>query len=225
MVDNKILITFLAIDIIFLLTGALMLAVGIIYMPSMTSSIAMQTDVGTRLLLQNTPLTAALANAVLVFFTFFVSIPGAIISKNRTFLRVTSWLIIACALFSLALGLDIWFSTLSSRTNFGILWSQQTAAEQSLLQQQFNCCGWMNSTSPPFVTDNVCPTAAAAAQKVGCVVPFWSFANSFLDIVFTSLFGIVALDGILFLSTVVVLKDRAQKERYRLIDEKTGQRI
>lgn len=36
---------------------------------------------------------------------------------------------------------------------------------------------------------------------------------------------IVALDGILFLSTVVVLKDRAQKERYRLIDDKTGLRI
>lgn len=35
----------------------------------------------------------------------------------------------------------------------------------------------------------------------------------------------VALDGILFLSTVVVLKDRAQKERYRLIDDKTGLRI
>jgi len=114
-------------------------------------------------------------------------------------------------------------------------------ATKMLTYVQFKCCGWMNSTSPPFVTDNVCPTAAAAAQQVGCVVPFWSFANSFLDIVFTSLFGIVgmsrqpiisrllltsvALDGILFLSTVVVLKDRAQKERYRLIDEKTGLRI
>lgn len=57
MMDNKILITFLAIDIIFLLTGGLMLAVGIIFMPSMTSSLALQTDVGTRLLIQNTPLT------------------------------------------------------------------------------------------------------------------------------------------------------------------------
>lgn len=77
----------------------------------------------------------------MVFFTFFISIPGAVMSKSRVFLRVTSWLIIACALFSLALGLDIWFSTLSTKTNFGALWAQQTAAEQSLLQQQVNWIG------------------------------------------------------------------------------------
>lgn len=55
--ENKILITFLAIDVIFFLTGVLMLAVGVVFMPNMTSSITMQTDVATRLLIQNTPLT------------------------------------------------------------------------------------------------------------------------------------------------------------------------
>ena len=73
------------------------------------------------------------------------------------------------------------------------------------------------------------------------MAPFSSFANSFLDIVFTAMFGIVgkleahssgqranckltplALDGFLFLSSAVLLKDRAQRERYRLIDRKSG---
>lgn len=57
MMDNKILITFLAIDVIFLLTGVLMLAVGIVFMPGMTSSMTTHADVATTLLIQNTPLT------------------------------------------------------------------------------------------------------------------------------------------------------------------------
>jgi hypothetical protein len=34
----------------------------------------------------------------------------------------------------------------------------------------------------------------------------------------------LALDGFLFLSAIVVLKDRAEKERYKLIDAKYGSR-
>jgi hypothetical protein len=33
---------------------------------------------------------------------------------------------------------------------------------------------------------------------------------------------VAALDVMLFLSAIVVLKDRAQKERYRMIDAKSG---
>jgi len=49
----------------------------------------------------------------------------------------------------------------------------------------------MNSTFPPFVQDNICPSAAAAAGKQGCVGPFSNFNNSFLDVIFTALFGVV----------------------------------
>ena len=61
-----------------------------------------------------------------------------------------------------------------------------------------------------------------AAQKVNCVGPFSNFANGFLDLIFTALFGIVGLDVALLLSVVVVLKSRAERERYRHIDEKNG---
>lgn len=61
-----------------------------------------------------------------------------------------------------------------------------------------------------------------ASQKVNCVGPFSSFANGFLDLVFTALFGIVGLDVALLLSVVVVLRRRAEMERYRHIDEKNG---
>lgn len=88
--------------------------------------------------------------------------------------------------------------------------------------RQFKCCGYLNPVNPPFVTDSVCTDPATAARLGGCVGPFGSFANQFLDIVFTAMFGAVALDVIVFFSSVVLLKDRAEQERYRMIDRKFG---
>lgn len=88
--------------------------------------------------------------------------------------------------------------------------------------KQFNCCGYFNSTSPPFALDATCPNALVAAARVGCVTPFSSFANNFLDLVFTGAFGIVGIDVALIMATAMLLKDRKEKERYRHIDEKNG---
>ena len=85
-----------------------------------------------------------------------------------------------------------------------------------------NCCGYANSTSPPFVPDTTCPNALVAAAQLGCVTPFSKEANNFLDLVFTGAFGIVGIDAILVICTAIVLKDRKEKERYRFIDEKNG---
>jgi hypothetical protein len=57
---------------------------------------------------------------------------------------------------------------------------------------------------------------------VGCVKPFSTYANDFLDMVFTGAFGIVGVDVLLILCTAILLKDRKEKERYRHIDEKNG---
>ena len=74
---------------------------------------------------------------------------------------------------------------------------------------------------------------------VGCITPFSKLANNFLDVVFTGAFGIVGmcrnwfqiclranifigLDVVLILGIAIVLKDRKEKARYRVIDEKNG---
>ena len=165
---------------------------------------------------------ALTVNAVLTFLAFLVSIPGIVSTRNRFFFRLQSLLLISTALLTLVVGLIIWFSTLKTRSSLGTLWALQTSDEQKLLQQRFQCCGYINSTFPPFQIDDVCPDAKTAATKPGCVGPFSGFANSYLDILFTTLFGIVAVDGFAFLAGVVVLKDRAEKKRYRMIDEKGG---
>jgi hypothetical protein len=92
------------------------------------------------------------------------------------------------------------------------------------------------------VTDSQCPSALAAASQEGCVSPFSTFANNFLDMIFTGAFGIVGMpsirdmsvytsltmgtgvDVVLIFATLMLSKDRAEKERYHYIDEKTGTR-
>ena len=49
-----------------------------------------------------------------------------------------------------------------------------------------------------------------------------SHANSLLSRVFTTQFAIVGIDMILLLAIACLLKDRKEKERYALIDAKTG---
>ena len=39
----------------------------------------------------------------------------------------------------------------------------------------------------------MCPNAFIAAQTKGCVGPFSNFANGFLDLIFTAMFGIVGM--------------------------------
>jgi hypothetical protein len=80
----------------------------------------------------------------------------------------------------------------------------------------------MDANTPPFIVDSTCPNSLIASQKQGCVGPFSSFANSYLDLVFTAAFGIVGVDVFMLLCIVMVLKHRAEQGRYRHIDEKNG---
>jgi hypothetical protein len=72
------------------------------------------------------------------------------------------------------------------------------------------------------VQDGTCLNSLVAAQKGGCIGPFSSFANKYLDLIFTVAFGIVGLDAILVLCVAMVLNWRQEQERYRHIDEKNG---
>lgn len=47
----------------------------------------------------------------------------------------------------------------------------------------------MNATD--YVTDTTCTSVFVAAAKASCVGPFSTFANNYLDVLFTAAFGIV----------------------------------
>ncbi|KAK2743696.1 phospholipid scramblase 1 [Onygenales sp. PD_40] len=218
---NKLLATFLAADGLFVLGGGLILAVALISRSQLTAAVTLE-NVAHILLLGHCPITPAIINSGFVFFTFLFSLPAIILPTDRLWLKIHGWLVVVCGIFTLCLGLTIWFETLKTRSNLGIMWGEQTPRVQSLLQQRFNCCGYTNSTTPPFQTDQTCPTPLVAAQKEGCVGPFSNYANHYLDVIFTADFGVVALDAILLLCIAMVLKDRKERERYRQIDLKNG---
>ncbi|KAK5383767.1 hypothetical protein LTS03_003017 [Exophiala xenobiotica] len=177
-------------------------------------------NIATNLLLDDCPLTASEINAIIMFFTFLLSVPALFMQRNRVWLKVHAAGVIVAALMTLSIGLAIWFSTLEIHKNLTPVWMRQSPNVQSMLQQKFQCCGFTNPAL--FVNDSICTSAAAAARLGPCVTPFGVFASRFLDIVFTTFFGFVAVDMMLLLSAVCLIKDRKEKERYRLIDEKLG---
>jgi len=207
-------------DALFVISGGILLVFALTTKTE-TKSMAVNT-VARNLLLMQCPLTESIANAIVVFVTFLVSVPAMAMPMTRGWLKLQGYMVVGCAIFTLILGLDIWFTTLKTRSNLATLWNKQPATTQSLLQLELQCCGYMNSTSPPFVVDTQCPNAIVAASQIGCVTPFSQFANNFLDLVFTGAFGIVGIDVALILAIAMLVKDRNEKERYRHIDEKNG---
>ncbi|KAL8941174.1 MAG: hypothetical protein Q9216_002403 [Gyalolechia sp. 2 TL-2023] len=212
----KYLFSFLLADALFAATGALLVAV--ILLSKSAMNVPTPENVAPNLLLSHTPLNGALADAGLIFLAFLISIPGLIAKANRTWFKVHSWMVLICILVTLVIGLEIWFSTLKTRSNLGVMWQKESPEIQELLQKRFQCCGYMEI---PFHKDSTCPNQPDALAKTDCVGPFSNFANDFLDLVFTAIFGMVALDAILLLCGLVVLKKRAEEQRYRHIDEKT----
>ncbi|KAI1910008.1 hypothetical protein LOZ53_004545 [Ophidiomyces ophidiicola] len=218
---DKLLITYLLVDALFLGGGVVMLTIALMGKAKIQSEPTID-NVAERLLFAHCPQLGEIISAGLVFFTFILSIPGILQPGDRVWIKIHGWMVVISAFTTLLIGLVIWFLTLRTRSMLNLAWGKEPARVQSLLQQRFNCCGYHNSTSPPFQVDATCPTDLAAAQKPGCVGPFSTFANSFLDVIFTTDFGIVAVDAVLLLCVAMVLKDRKERARYRLIDSKNG---
>jgi len=215
------MLVYLIVNFLFLACGGLLLAFSLISEQN-EKSILTVANVAKNLLLTQCPLTAGVVNSIFVFATFLASLPALALPMNRSWLKIQGWMVVMCSFFTLILGLFIWFDTLQTQKNLAGLWAQQGMEVQSLMQQRFQCCGYLNAMSPPFVVDSVCTDSRTASALAGCVGPFSAYANAFLDLIFTAAFGIVGVDVILLLCIVMVLKYRGELERYRHIDIKSS---
>lgn len=218
---NKILVTTAVADFLFLATGAAQLAFALIVKNVMNEDAVEGMQAARNLLYQRFPLQAGIINAIAIFVTFLVTLPG-LITPARAWLKLSGALITFCGLFTLCIGIFLWVLTLRTKEDFFPIWMAQEPRVQDLMQTTFECCGYINSTSPAFVTNPLCPSPAAAALMRGCSAPVASFANIFIDDVFTAVFGMVGVDALLVMAIACLLKDRKERERYRHIDEKTG---
>jgi hypothetical protein len=55
---------------------------------------------------------------------------------SRGWLKIHGYMVVVCMVFTLVIGLDIWFETLKTRENLSQLWNRQPNSVQSLLQQE-----------------------------------------------------------------------------------------
>ncbi|KAK4154832.1 hypothetical protein C8A00DRAFT_32352 [Chaetomidium leptoderma] len=218
---NKIQLAYVVADGLVLLMGVFILGFSVIVGNIKDETPTNGRQAARNLLYQEFPLTAGIVNAVFVFLTFIVTLPG-LATSSRKWLKLASYMAVFCAMFSMILGLFLWILTLKAKDDFAPLFAAQPDNIKSLMQLEFSCCGYLNSTSPAFITDTTCPSKAAAAVMRGCATPISSFANVFLDNIFTALFGVVGFDVVFIMATACLLKDRKERERFQHIDEKNG---
>ncbi|KAI9659684.1 MAG: phospholipid scramblase 1 [Trizodia sp. TS-e1964] len=134
MVD-KLLLTYLLVDVLFLGSGALLAYVAISTQREINHGPTIDT-VARDVLLDHAPLSATLANAVMIFLTFVISLPALAMPTNRAWLRLHGFLVVFSALFTLVIGLVVWHMTLQTRANLSVMWDAQPAQIQSFLQQK-----------------------------------------------------------------------------------------
>jgi len=213
--------SFMVAEALFLGTGVLLVASSIIWMNEKNSDASIE-NVARTLLLDHFPFPALIANGAIIFITLLLALPAFALPTSRGWLKAHSWFVVICATFTLVLGLNEWIQTLQLRANLEDVWGKQSPRVQSLLQQKFDCCGYIDFASPRYAVDTTCPNDLVAATKLGCVGPFSSFSEKWLNLIFTAAFGVVGLDFILLLCIAMVIKGRKEQLRYRRIDEKRG---
>jgi len=218
---NAVLKSYIVSDAVLLVTGILLVGAGAIW-HNQTTSPPVKESVGRILLLERCPLAAVIANGVLVVVAFFISLPAFALPTSRSWLKFHIGLVVICLVFTLCLGLNEWMQTLSTRANLEEMWGKQTPDMQSMLQQKFDCCGYLNWTYPPYVSDSVCTSDIVASTKEGCVTPFSRYAERWLNVLFTAAFGIVGLDVVVLLCAAMLINYRKEQHRYHLIDRKWG---
>ncbi|KAI9787900.1 MAG: phospholipid scramblase 1 [Peltula sp. TS41687] len=222
---DKVLLFLIIVDLLFLGTGGVMVGLSIKFRNDIARSTSPTvSSVAENLLLMHAPLNEAIANGGLVFFAFLISLPALALQFTRGWLKAYGWLVIASTIFTLVIGLSIWFSTLRTRSQLQTYWAEESSETQSLLQRRFNCCGYIDAATPSFRQDSTCTNALVAAQKPGCMGSFSDFANRYLNRVFTVIFGFVALDVVILLGVAVLLRDRLERARFHYSDLKNGLR-
>ncbi|KAH7158102.1 hypothetical protein B0J13DRAFT_188617 [Dactylonectria estremocensis] len=220
---NKVFLATVAADGLFLAAGILELVFSLVVRSQM-NDVPTDGEQATRnLLYQRFPLTAGIVNAAFILLTFVATLPG-LFMPARGILKVGGYMVTFCGIFTMCVGVFLWVMTLRIREEFQDIYVAQEPSVQGLIQISFECCGYLNSTVPAFVTDSTCPSPAAAALMRGCATAISSFSNIHIDGIFTVVFGLVGIDAVFVLCIACLLKERKERERYRHIDEKSGYR-
>lgn len=131
---DKVLLATLAINVLFLATGAIELGFCLVVQGLRDQDPSDGREAVRHLLYQRFPLTAGIANAACVLGTFVFTLPG-LASKSRSWLKLGGYMISFCAVFTLCLGVVLWVMTLKVKEDFFPVYLEQETATQSLIQE------------------------------------------------------------------------------------------
>jgi len=181
-------------------------------------------DVFRNLVLTDMDLTVGIIIGVLYAVTFVISV-GAIVQRNHVTLGlvILNWLLIFDTAFTVLFAAVLWFRTLQEEDNFEKVWIAAPAQTRLTLQDEWDCCGYRNSTNIE-IGGTVCSTSDVANATIGCMNQFTGLADNLLNETFTTIWGFTAITSCLFISTLCVMKKRQETERFRKIDTKRGGR-
>lgn len=130
---NKILLTTVVADLLFLASGACQLAFSLIVKNTMNDPPEEGKQTARNLLYQRFPLEAGIVNAIFIFVTFLVTLPG-LATPARGWLKLSTVLITICAIFTMCIGIFLWVLTLKTGNDFFEIWMKQEPSVQSLMQ-------------------------------------------------------------------------------------------
>ena len=160
---------------------------------------------------------------ILYAVTFIISV-GAIVQRNHVTigLVVLNWLLIFDTAFTILFASVFWFRTLQERANFEQVWIAAPAQARLTLQDEWQCCGYRNSTNIEL-GGTACSTLDVANATIGCMNQFTALADDLLVETFTyvyisrgcdayrsrfarTIWGFTAITLCLFITTLCVMK-------------------
>ena len=130
---NKILIVTAVADLLFLASGAIQLGFSLIAKNQMVNNPTEGREATRFLIYKQFPLTAGMANGILVLLTFVLTVPGFALPK-RIWLKVSGYLVTICAVFTLCLGVFLWVMTMHIKKDFESVYLKQSSATQDMIQ-------------------------------------------------------------------------------------------
>jgi len=221
MVFGVLLGLWAAFDFLLLVAGVLSISLSIVWRAP---------NVLMNMVLTPSDLTAGMVLGVLLLLTVAVSIAG-IIQRNHVNvgLIVLNYALLVDAIAVVVIGTSVWWSTLQAGANFHKLWLSASTNSRIVLQDQFKCCGYFNSTDAVAIGGNFCASqdfvnSLNATVEYFCVTPITKSAELTLNTVFTTVYGFMGVILCLLLATLCVIKRRQEEERFKRIDEKRGGR-
>jgi len=168
-------------------------------------------------------ITAGLILGAMFLLSFLISLFAITQRKPLTSgLKILNWSLIADSFAVLVIGSIIWFYSLREPTNYQRVWLKQPSNIQIALQDQFQCCGFLNATNIALGGSFCGTDNATASTHIGCSTFLVHQADYTLNNIFSSIYGFMAITLTLILATICHINKRIEEDRFRRIDEKRG---